>query len=154
MESVNLNNIRIDLYDIFAAIKKRDTEFVIDLIARGGQDINEIDIRTNRTPILWAAERSNIDLVYYLLNKGAKLNTIDIFDRTVLDYVTRDTEIYSLTPHELQIYDQLQRDLREKGAKRYSELTPSEKNGKEQNGGKKRTRRRKHRSKIKKTCKK
>jgi len=149
-EPVHLNNIHISFVDkpIIAAIKRFNNAFVKESIESRPQNLDETNITMGRTPILWAAAKSNIDLVRYLADKGANLNIIDIFNKTVLDYITDDMKILNFPPDQLAHYELLIYDLLNKGAKKYSELV------KRRGGGKKRTRRYKSKSKSKSKTKK
>jgi len=148
-EPVNLNNIDIEFVDkpIIAAIKRGNNRFVKESIESRPQNLDETNITMSRTPILWAAAKSNIDLVRYLADKGANLNMVDEFYLTILDYITADMTMLDLTSDEIADYEKLISDLRKKGAKKYSELI------KRRGGGKKRTRRYKSKSKTKKRVK-
>jgi len=147
-EPVNLNNINIEFVDkpIIAAIKRGNNAFVRESIESRPQNLDETNITMSRTPILWAAAESNIDLVRYLADKGANLNMVDEFYLTILDYITADMKMLDLTSDEIADYEKLISDLREKGARKYYELI------KRRGGGKKRTRR--HKSNRRKTSKK
>ena len=131
-----------------------DEKRLIDYLLENGADINKTD-RMKRTPIILAVDKDFIDipLIIYLAKKGAALNKVYSFHETMLDIIENRIKYINSNPYR-EDYIKLSNDLRAMGAKTFNELTLEEKNGKEQDGGKKSTRRRKHRSKTKKAPKK
>ena len=77
----NINN------NIFEACRNGVLELVKKFIEVDKIDVNIID-RHSYTPIILAADNNRIDVVEYLIEKGADINYQDIYDRTALQYAT------------------------------------------------------------------
>jgi hypothetical protein len=68
---------------LFVAITNQKPQIVKLLLDRG-VDPNAPVFRHGRTPLYHAAEKGNIDIVYTLLNKGARVDVPDEFGQTPL----------------------------------------------------------------------
>lgn len=85
-------------------------------LSQKGNDVNKIT-HDNRTYIFWAANKGNVPLMQYLLEKGAKTNITDNKGSTILNFAAgsgqKDTKVYDLL---LKHGANLQTDLTPAGA--------------------------------------
>lgn len=69
------------------------------LLSQPGNDANKLT-HDGRTYIFWAASRGNIEVMEYLLTKGAKIDIIDSHGATVLNFAAsggqQNTKVYDL----------------------------------------------------------
>lgn len=69
------------------------------LLSQPGNDVNKLT-HDGRTYLFWAASRGNIEVMEYLLSKGAKTSIIDSHGATVLNFAAsggqQDTKVYDL----------------------------------------------------------
>ncbi|RYF99824.1 MAG: ankyrin repeat domain-containing protein, partial [Chitinophagaceae bacterium] len=69
------------------------------LLTQPGNDVNKLT-HDGRTYIFWAASRGNVEVMEYLLGKGAKLDVIDSHGATVLNFAAsggqQNTKVYDL----------------------------------------------------------
>jgi len=70
---------------VYAILEKTDTKTIKHLLSKKGNDVNK---RTHdaRTYIFWAAYSKNLELMKYLVSKGAKTDLIDSHGNTVLNF--------------------------------------------------------------------
>ncbi|MEJ5996151.1 ankyrin repeat domain-containing protein [Pedobacter sp. Du54] len=69
------------------------------LLSQPGNDANKLT-HDGRTYIFWAASRGNVEIMEYLLSKGAKVDVIDSHGATVLNFAAsggqQHTKVYDL----------------------------------------------------------
>lgn len=101
---------------VYAIIEQAPDESVKHLLAQKGNDVNKLT-HDGRTYIFWAAYKGNIELMNYLLNKGAKTNIIDDHGNTILNFAAStgqtNTAVYDLC---LKHGADLKKDLDHNGA--------------------------------------
>lgn len=92
------------------------TESIKYLLDQPGNDVNKIT-HDSRTYLHWAASRGNLEIMQYLISKGAKANTVDSHGSTPLNFAAAagqpDTKVYDLC---LTAGADLQKDLNHDGA--------------------------------------
>jgi len=66
------------------AIKNGDLDGVKEFVEKGGVDVKTIKDANSRTPIHWAADYNQLELLKYLESKGAKLDEKDKYGITPL----------------------------------------------------------------------
>ena len=75
------------------------TESIKFLLSQPGNDVNKLT-HDGRTYIFWSASRGNIELMEYLLSKGAKTDILDSHGATVLNFAAsggqQNTQVYDL----------------------------------------------------------
>ena len=69
----------------FALIEKTDNSTVKYLLEKKGNEVDKLT-HDGRTYIFWAAYRDNVELMEYLVNKGAKANIEDSHGYSVLNF--------------------------------------------------------------------
>lgn len=79
-----LNNNAFDAV-CWALIEKTNNETVKYLLSFEGNDVNKVT-HDGRTYIFWAAYKSNLELMKYLIDKGASTDIIDDHGNTVLNF--------------------------------------------------------------------
>jgi len=72
---------------VFEACRRGDLEVVQEYIEVEKGDVNNID-KYGYTLLILAADNNRIDVVKYLIGKGADINYQDIYNRTALNYAT------------------------------------------------------------------
>jgi ankyrin repeat protein len=86
------------------------------LLAQKGNDVNKLT-HDGRTYIFWAASRGNVELMEYLITKGAKVNMVDNHGYSVANFAAvggqQDTKVYDLC---LKNGADLKKDLTSEGA--------------------------------------
>ena len=82
---------------VLAVNAQASTEVIKFLIEQKGNDVNKLT-HDSRTYIFWAANRGNIDVVEYVLSKGAKINVEDSHGMTPVGFAANggqtNTKIY------------------------------------------------------------
>lgn len=69
----------------WALIEQADNKTVKYLLSKKGNDVNKLT-HDARTYIFWAAYKSNLEMMQYLVNKGAKTDVIDSHGYSVLNF--------------------------------------------------------------------
>jgi len=86
------------------------------LLNQKGNDVNKLT-HDGRTYIFWAASRGNVELMEYLISKGAKVNMVDNHGYSVANFAAvggqQDTKVYDLC---LKNGANLKKDLTSEGA--------------------------------------
>ncbi|NRB58691.1 MAG: ankyrin repeat domain-containing protein [Winogradskyella sp.] len=81
----------------YALIEKVDNKTIEYLLSQKGNGVNKIT-HDGRTYIFWAAYKNNIEMMQYLLDKGAKTDIIDDHGYTVMNFAAStgqtDTKLY------------------------------------------------------------
>lgn len=81
----------------WALIEKTDNTTIKYLLTKEGNDVNK-KTHDGRTYIFWAAYRGNLDMMTYLLNKGARTDIIDSHGYSLLNFAAitgqLDTKLY------------------------------------------------------------
>lgn len=81
----------------YALIEKLENKTIKFLLDQKGNDVNKLT-HDARTYIFWAAYSSNLEMMQYLLDKGAKTNIIDSHGYSLLNFAAiagkLDTAIY------------------------------------------------------------
>jgi len=97
------------------------------LLAQPGNDVNKIT-HDGRTYIFWAASRGNVEIIEYLLSKGAKLSIKDSNGTTALNFAAsggqQNTKVYDLL---IANGADLKKDLSSQGANALLLTIPSAK---------------------------
>jgi len=83
----------------YALIEKVDNKTIQYLLSKEGNGVNKIT-HDGRTYIFWAAYKSNLEMIQYLLDRGAKTNIIDDNGNTALTFAAAtgqvNTKLYDL----------------------------------------------------------
>eukprot|EP01102_Stenamoeba_stenopodia_P001877 TRINITY_DN1169_c0_g1_i1.p1 TRINITY_DN1169_c0_g1~~TRINITY_DN1169_c0_g1_i1.p1 ORF type:complete len:140 (+),score=41.16 TRINITY_DN1169_c0_g1_i1:145-564(+) len=67
------------------AVKTGDLAGVKDAVERDGEDVNQVEASVSkRTPMHWAADFGQVEVMKYLVSKGAKPDVADHFGITPL----------------------------------------------------------------------
>ncbi|MEJ7559266.1 MAG: ankyrin repeat domain-containing protein [Pedobacter sp.] len=86
------------------------------LLAQKGNDVNKLT-HDGRTYIFWAASRGNVELMEFLISKGAKVNMVDNHGYSVANFAAvggqQNTKVYDLC---LKNGADLKKDLTHEGA--------------------------------------
>lgn len=69
----------------WALIEQTDNATIKYLLQKKGNDVNKLT-HDGRTYIFWAAYKNNLEMMRYLLNKGAKMDIIDSHGYSVLNF--------------------------------------------------------------------
>lgn len=77
---------------VYAIIEKNPTETIQFLLKDKGNDVNKIT-HDGRTYLFWAAYAGNLDLMRYLVEKGAKTDLIDEHGNTVLIFAASNGQM-------------------------------------------------------------
>lgn len=84
---------------VLAINENASNDIVKFLLSQNGNDVNKIT-HDKRTYIFWAAYKGNIELMEYLLSKGAKTNLVDDKGYSVLNFAASsgqaNTKVYDL----------------------------------------------------------
>lgn len=84
---------------VMAINAQAPNESIKFLLSQPGNDVNKLT-HDGRTYIFWSASRGNVELMEYLINKGAKTNIIDSHGATVLNFAAaggqQNTKVYDL----------------------------------------------------------
>ena len=59
---------------------------VTKLLVTNGADIHKKILRSGRTPVFWAVYHNNLELLKYLVSKGAKTDIIDEYGNSLIMY--------------------------------------------------------------------
>lgn len=70
---------------VYAILEGTDTNTIKYLLSKDGNGVNK-KTHDGRTYIFWAAYKNNLQLIKYLVSKGAKTNLIDSHGYTVLNF--------------------------------------------------------------------
>ncbi len=70
---------------VYAILEKTDNTTIVHLLQKKGNGVNKLT-HDGRTYIFWAAYRNNVEMMEYLVEKGAKTNIIDDHGNTVLTF--------------------------------------------------------------------
>tara|TARA_B100000809_G_scaffold183970_1_gene181899 strand:- start:178 stop:1656 length:1479 start_codon:yes stop_codon:yes gene_type:complete len=86
-EGNNLTDLNSNAFDgvVYAILEKTDNKTIKYLLSKKGNDVNK---RTHdaRTYLFWASYSNNLELMKYLVSKGAKTDLIDSHGNTVLNF--------------------------------------------------------------------
>jgi ankyrin repeat protein len=81
----------------WALIEKTDNSTIKYLLSKEGNDVNKLT-HDGRTYIFWAAYKNNLEMMQYLIDKGAKTDIIDSHGYSVLNFAAstgqKDKELY------------------------------------------------------------
>lgn len=69
----------------WALIEQVDNRTIKYLLSKKGNDVNK-KTHDGRTYVFWAAYKNNLEMMQYLINKGAKMNVIDSHGYSVLNF--------------------------------------------------------------------
>lgn len=95
------SELNVNSFDatVYAIIEKASNESVKFLLDQKGNDVNKLT-HDGRTYIFWAAYKGNVELMEYLLSKGAKTNILDDHGNTILNFAAStgqaNTKVYDL----------------------------------------------------------
>jgi ankyrin repeat protein len=93
-----LNSNKFDgvVYAILQDVSNPTIEFIL---SQKGNEVNKLT-HDARTYVFWAAYKNNVDLMRYLIKKGAKMNLVDQYGLTVANFAASNgqlnPEIYEL----------------------------------------------------------
>lgn len=120
----NSNNFDGVVYAILQNAPNATIEYAI---SKEGNDVNKLT-HDGRTYIFWAAYKGNVELMQFLLDKGAKTDLTDDKGSTILNFAAgsgqSDTKVYDLM---LKNGANLQKDLTPSGANALLLAAPHEK---------------------------
>src|SRR5690606_17963793 len=98
---------------VYAILQEAPNASIEYAISKKGNDVNKLT-HDGRTYIFWAAYKGNLELMKFLISKGAKTNVTDDKGSTILNFAAlsaqKDTKVYDL--------------LIENGADLKNDLTP------------------------------
>lgn len=84
---------------VYAILQNASNETIEYLQSKKGNDVNKLT-HDGRTYIFWAAYKGNVQLMRYLLKKGAKTDLTDDKGNTILNFAAstgqQNTEVYDL----------------------------------------------------------
>lgn len=82
---------------VYALLEKANNTTIEHLLSKRGNDVNKIT-HDGRTYIFWAAYKGNLEMMKYLLKKGAKTDIIDSHGYSILNFAAvtgqRDMQLY------------------------------------------------------------
>jgi ankyrin repeat protein len=82
---------------MYALLEKADNKTIKYLLSKKGNDVNK-KTHDGRTYIFWAVYKNNIDIMKYVISKGAKTDIIDTHGNTFLNFAASsgqlDIELY------------------------------------------------------------
>lgn len=58
----------------------------VQILVEGGADVNQCEDRRQNSPVMIAAKRNKLDIMIYLIQKGANVNHKNNYNLNVLDY--------------------------------------------------------------------
>ena len=112
---------------VYAILEEVDNATLEYLISQEGNTANKLT-HDGRTYIFWAAYKGNVELMQYLLKKGAKTDIIDDHGNTILNFAAstgqQNTAVYDLC---LENGADLEKDLNHNGANALLLVAPSDK---------------------------
>jgi len=83
----------------YALLENVNDETMFHLLSKDGNDVNKLT-HDGRTYIFWAAYKNNVNIVKYLLDKGAKTDVIDDKGYSIMNFMAvagvDNTELYDL----------------------------------------------------------
>jgi len=125
----NASELNINSFDatVYAIIENAPNESVKFLLTQKGNDVNKLT-HDGRTYIFWAAYKGNVELMEYLLTKGAKTDILDDHGYTILNFAAStgqtNTKVYDLC---LKTGANLSKDLNHDGANALLLIAPYDK---------------------------
>ena len=83
----DISELNRNMFDpvTYALLEKTDNATVKYLLEKKGNEVDKLT-HDGRTYIFWAAYRNNLEIMEYLVNKGAKANIEDSHGNTVLNF--------------------------------------------------------------------
>jgi ankyrin repeat protein len=78
---------------VYALLEKVNNKTVIYLLSKEGNEVNKLT-HDGRTYIFWAAYKSNLDMIKYLVEKGAKTDVIDDKGYSVFNFAASTGQLY------------------------------------------------------------
>jgi len=91
-----LNNNAFDAV-VYSLLENTDSKTIKYLLTKDGNDVNK-KTHDGRAYIFWAAYKNNLEIMKYLVSKGAKTNLIDSHGNTFLNFAATtgqtDLELY------------------------------------------------------------
>jgi ankyrin repeat protein len=100
----------------FAILEKTSINTIKHLLSKKGNDVNELT-HDGRTYMFWAASTGNVELMEYLVSKGAKTDVTDDKGSTILNFAAgggqKNTKVYDFC---LANGADLEKDLTPSGA--------------------------------------
>lgn len=100
-EGNNINASNTNAFDAvtYALLRGVDNKSIKYILSKKGSDVNKLT-HDGRTYIFWAAYKNNLEMVDFLLSKGAKTDVIDTHGNTFLNFAAggglENTKIYDL----------------------------------------------------------
>ncbi len=76
----------------YALLEKVDTKTIQYLLSKKGNGVNKLT-HDGRTYIFWAAYSGNLEMVKYIISKGAKTNVIDSHGYSVLNFAAASGQL-------------------------------------------------------------
>lgn len=86
-EGNNVSELNSNAFDgvVYAILEKTDNKTIKHLLSKKGNGVNK-KTHDARTYIFWASYSNNLELMKYLVSKGAKTNLVDSHGNTVLNF--------------------------------------------------------------------
>ncbi|TXD54431.1 MULTISPECIES: ankyrin repeat domain-containing protein [unclassified Polaribacter] len=86
-EGNDISELNSNAFDgvVYAILEKTDNKTIKHLLSKKGNDVNK-KTHDGRTYIFWASYSNNLELMKYLVSKGAKTNLVDSHGYTVLNF--------------------------------------------------------------------
>jgi len=86
-EGNDVSALNINAFDgvIYALLEKVDNKTIKYLLSKKGNDVNKLT-HDGRTYIFWAAYKNNLQIMKYVISKGAKIDVIDTHGNTFLNF--------------------------------------------------------------------
>jgi ankyrin repeat protein len=86
-EGNDVSALNINAFDavMYAILEKTDNKTIKYLLSKKGNDVHKLT-HDGRTYIFWAAYKDNLEIMKYVVSKGAKLDVVDTHGNTFLNF--------------------------------------------------------------------
>tara|TARA_B100000767_G_C19774417_1_gene541772 strand:+ start:2052 stop:3536 length:1485 start_codon:yes stop_codon:yes gene_type:complete len=76
----------------YALLEKSDNKSIIHLLNKKGNDVNK-KTHDSRTYLFWAAYKNNLEIMKYLVSRGAKTDLVDSHGNTVINFAAANGQL-------------------------------------------------------------
>ncbi|MEE9408623.1 MAG: ankyrin repeat domain-containing protein [Polaribacter sp.] len=86
-EGNDISQLNSNAFDavVYAILEKTDNKTIKYLLSKAGNNVNK-KTHDGRTYIFWAAYKNNLEIIKYVISKGAKTDIIDTHGNTFLNF--------------------------------------------------------------------
>jgi len=129
-EGNDISELNSNSFDavVFAINQDAPNETIKYIMSKDGNDVNKLT-HDGRTYIFWAAAKGNVEIMEYVLSKGAKTDIIENHGNTILNFAAvggqKNTKVYDLC---LANGANLKKDLNPDGANALLLIAPHDTN--------------------------